>query len=62
MAANVTEVFNKTNFNRNNFPASVVKDPECPFSTLFEAVYMKRLLILVLLVVLAGILPRPTLW
>lgn len=34
---------------------AVVKDPECPFSTLFEAVSMKRIVIFVVLVVLAAI-------
>jgi len=36
MAAAVKEVLGKTNFRRNNFPTSVVKDPECPFLPFFE--------------------------
>jgi hypothetical protein len=40
---------------RNKNPVAVVKDRECPFSTVFEAVKMKRLLILLLLVAIAAI-------
>ena len=42
-------------FSRNKMRLLVVKDPECRFSTLLEAVNMKRILIFVLLVVLAAI-------
>ena len=36
MAAEVKEAVGKVNFRRNNFPESVVKDPECPFPAFFE--------------------------
>jgi hypothetical protein len=44
-----------TEVSRNKFPRLVVKDPECPFSPTFEAVNMKRIILLIVLVIIAGI-------
>jgi hypothetical protein len=45
----------KSKFTRNKIPVPVVKDQECPFSILFEAGNMKRIVLFVVLVLLAGV-------
>src|ERR1041384_2337949 len=53
--ARLKESAGRTKFTRNKFPALVVKDPEYPFTNPFEAAKMKRIVILVVLVLVAGL-------